>query len=1020
MRSGGWIVSGLLCAGISGCAGAPPAAPSKPSGTSSVVTPPAPSSAETAAPGAPPLTIGEGFAADPNEPLPPGAVVRCGTGKMHVSSPHAMAVTDAGQIWAVDATHDGWKLRDVNHGVDVADIPGEREAVITPDGSTIVAWEKGKRDTLVLYSVAQKKAIGSVFLPSKAPRPKSILEASFGMIGALGSGGPGPKLFVAPDGKAVAALTEDKQAHLVDLTTGKLVKSQKLPAKSRFTGISDRGDRGMLELMLYEEGPLSGMGPRHLIGYQVLDMRKGTKVKRVPFGKVPPAPYEPSNVPVHQHQGAMMRIDATGTRAVLVDGHVLELWDFAKGTLEEQLNLSKAKTESGDAAPSRMGGNGMLGPAVLRISDEEERGFRLIGPQAVLVEDTLVDLAAKKMTGGVASFAAMSPNAKYRVSQRGGSVEMSPGGHDAPNSLAGPVVAVGFASDNRLVLSAGVTRLHHPGTCAPGAPLQQGTGYVAPGPNGLVGLANDSNVAVRKDDKPPVTTPLSRGIKGLATSPEGDRLYTATTAKDGKSAVGWIEPGGQMSPDHTREVDLPVRSLAMAKNGTTLAVSGGDRSDAGAKLWLFDLPRLEKAAEAKVPFSGEVQFAGSELLLLGGYRDGIHGYAAAGLAEKLQIHSVGCCEHIAASPDGTRVAGTTSYGFSVWEVPSRRLLAAVEDAHREPIRSIAFSPDGRYLVTGSADRTALVWQLDKLSVPALTEKAETVAKGADEVRRFFASRSDTYAIGADGKLALRHGKKGTLPSLKSVTMVAGNGKSYCAVAESKVHCWGSTEGGALGVPEKTAGKKGRFTSITRPTTVNVADPVDLRMWDMFGCALSKTGSLTCWGQMDYGDPVLAPKEVASSVKAFALGRSWMCAVLASGGVSCTGPHGATFAKDAARAATVTTGLDHLCMLDSTGAAFCRGPNEHDEVGDNAGMEAADLVEVKALSVVTSIAAAPFGTCAVAARGEAWCWGLFDEAHLDRPVRVKSLDGATELSPEYQRMCGRIGERVDCVTLSGVK
>ena len=1015
------MLSVLWGAVVSGCAGAPQKEPVKPSTTSAVVAPPAPSSTETAAPSAPALTIGEGFVADPNEPLPKGAVVRCGTGKMHVNSPRAMAVTDAGQIWAVDSTHEGWKLRDVNHGVDVASVPGEKEAVFSPDGATIVAWEKGKRDTLVVYSVAEKKALHSIRLPAKPPKPKAAPFASeFGMIGLLQSGSPAPSLHMAPDGKAVAAMTADKQVHLVDLAAGRLVKSQKLPAKSHFTGISNRGERGLLEITLDEEEAGSTKQARHLIGYQVLDMRKGSKVKKVSFPKVPPGAGDPPNGKYHQSQDARIRINAEGTGVLVWEGYSLTERLIATDAVESQVDLRKSADENQKARNIRYRGSvGMIRPqpgATFAADDDED--FRVLGGRRVYVEDALVDLAARTTTGGAFDFEAMSPDGKHHVTSLNGRVHRLPQDIDAPGEIQGSVRAVGFASDNRLVIGAATTRLHHPGTCAAGNPLQQGTEIVAPGPKGVVGLANDRNVAVRQDDSPPANTPLNARIAGLAASSEGDRFYVAAAAKDGKNTVGWLSPGAPMSPENTREVTQPIASIAVSRNGTQLAVSSGKRYDEETKITLFDLPRLEKAAEAKVPFLGEVQFAGSDLVLLGGYRGGIHGYSAAGLAEKLAIHSIGCCEHIAASPDGSHVAGTTTYGFRVWEVPSRRMVAAVEDAHREPIRSIAFSPDGKYLVTGSADHTALVFQLDKLSVPTVAEKAETVAKGADEVSRYFASRSETYAIGADGKLVLRHGKQGTLPSLKSVTMVAGNGKAHCAIAESKVHCWGSTEGGALGVPEKAVGKKNRFTTLTRPTTVNVADPVDLRMWDTFGCALSKTGSLVCWGRMDYGDPVLAPKEVAASVKSFALGRSWMCAVLTSGGLTCSGPHGTTFVKDAVRAAAVTTGLDHLCALDSTGAAFCRGPNEHDEVGDNAGMEAPDLTEVKALSVVTSIAAAPFGTCAVAARGEAWCWGLVGDAHLDRPVRVKSLDGATELVPEYSRMCGRIGERVDCVALSG--
>jgi len=65
---------------------------------------------------------------------------------------------------------------------------------------------------------------------------------------------------------------------------------------------------------------------------------------------------------------------------------------------------------------------------------------------------------------------------------------------------------------------------------------------------------------------------------------------------------------------------------------------------------------------------------------------------------------------VAFSPDGRRiVTGSDDQTAKVWEAASGRELLTLK-GHRAPVHAVVFSPDGRRIVTGSEDQTAKVWE----------------------------------------------------------------------------------------------------------------------------------------------------------------------------------------------------------------------------------------------------------------------------------------------------------------------
>jgi WD40 repeat protein len=261
-------------------------------------------------------------------------------------------------------------------------------------------------------------------------------------------------------------------------------------------------------------------------------------------------------------------------------------------------------------------------------------------------------------------------------------------------------------------------------------------------------------------------TPDDQFVSCADLSPDGKTL--ATSADDGllfwDAATGDARRGVAKSPLVPKLVTKLVKSLRFAPDGKSVATIGGhwvriwDLATAKEtrRIVMPNAPPWRPGAPPRPPL--DVGGSGAYLafspdgkvLAASSQQDGqICLLDMASGEEFARLDGPKGLKAVAFSPDGKILATgiETSkkrgrdLGIRLWDVAAQRDLCRVK-AHRSGICALAFSPDGRRLLSASADATALVWDVAALIGRKTSPAVERIGEGIRRERGVAAFSDD--------------------------------------------------------------------------------------------------------------------------------------------------------------------------------------------------------------------------------------------------------------------------------------
>jgi hypothetical protein len=188
-----------------------------------------------------------------------------------------------------------------------------------------------------------------------------------------------------------------------------------------------------------------------------------------------------------------------------------------------------------------------------------------------------------------------------------------------------------------------------------------------------------------------------------------------------------------------------------------------------------------------------------------------------------------------------------------------------------------------------------------------------------------------------------------------VAIAAGESHT-CARSGDKVWCWGSNNGGELGIGRREM-KCGNASCEPTPTLLPAfaSGVATLSGGTAHTCARTSQGALWCWGAN-------GADQLGFMVTNSCDGTPCALAPTLAAGLADT-------------VADVDTGTHHTCAVKKDGSVLCWGSNGSGQLGIGPfdAMSAAPA-QVMGLSGVAEVSAGMTHTCARKADGSLWCWG----------------------------------------------
>ncbi|KAJ1307664.1 hypothetical protein OPQ81_001757 [Rhizoctonia solani] len=203
-------------------------------------------------------------------------------------------------------------------------------------------------------------------------------------------------------------------------------------------------------------------------------------------------------------------------------------------------------------------------------------------------------------------------------------------------------------------------------------------------------------------------------VNSIAFSPDGARLFSGSYNFWSKHAtiLGWDTRTGEtvLGPFRLDGHTDRINCLSLSPDGTRIATGSNDET---VRLWNAKNGSILYCLAVESPSYGVVLSPdGTRVACVSGSTLYVWDSQTGDIILGPLTHTESILR-IAFSPDNSRIIGGTYNGdannIHVWDAQSGDTILGPIQAHTDYIRCIGCSPDGSYIVSGSADRTISVW-----------------------------------------------------------------------------------------------------------------------------------------------------------------------------------------------------------------------------------------------------------------------------------------------------------------------
>jgi WD40 repeat protein/serine/threonine protein kinase len=242
--------------------------------------------------------------------------------------------------------------------------------------------------------------------------------------------------------------------------------------------------------------------------------------------------------------------------------------------------------------------------------------------------------------------------------------------------------------------------------------------------------------------------PPGKNLNCLALSGDGKKILIGS---GDKTAVLWEAASGkkiQTFPGHHNE----VWGVCLSRDGRrALTMSNGLAAGDKDILTLWDAESGNKLQTFQaIQNSTGLALSGDGKYALSGRRDKSAILWDAASGKELKTLNAGG-HKVALSDDGKYALLTASYDntATLWDAASGKILQTLK-GHNNWILGLAISGDGKYVLTGSDDKTAVLWQLNSAPPPPTESMVQKFEGHTGEIRGVALSGDGKYAVTGSG------------------------------------------------------------------------------------------------------------------------------------------------------------------------------------------------------------------------------------------------------------------------------